>query len=191
MNSIDILTSDRGLAIGPRYVTISTVGLPSAIIRLAHDERPFNLAVSLHAATDGERNALVPVSRRWPLVDLMDACRSMIYTTCRAVEADIDASRVRRMISEAKKFVTEACQKVAANAMQVMGGIAYTNVYPVERIVRDLRLASIWTGSNEVMSLITAHEWYSEYFQMKQSKLTRDLEDDAAEADALDEKIYE
>jgi butyryl-CoA dehydrogenase len=122
---------------------------------------------------------------------LMDACRSMIYTTCRAVESGVDENRVRRMISQAKKFVTESCQKVANNAMQVMGGIAYTNVYPIERIVRDLRLASIWTGSNEVMSLITAHEWYGEYADMKQSGVTRDMERDAAEADAADEKIYE
>ncbi|MFZ5571636.1 MAG: acyl-CoA dehydrogenase family protein [Thermodesulfobacteriota bacterium] len=122
---------------------------------------------------------------------LLDACRSMIYTTCRAVEAGIDPDRVRRMISEAKKFVTEACQKAANNAMQVMGGIGYTNVFPVERIVRDLRLASIWTGSNEVMSLIIAHEWYREYLLAKKAGVTRDLENDAAEAEAPGEKIYE
>lgn len=122
---------------------------------------------------------------------LLDACRSMIYATCRAVEAEIDQNQVRRMISEAKKFVTEACQKAANNAMQVMGGIAYTNVFPVERIVRDLRLASIWTGSNEVMATIIAHEWYREYMINKQAGITRDLENDAAEADAPGEKIYE
>ena len=43
---------------------------------------------------------------------LLDACRSIIYTTCRAVESDIPASVMRRMISESKKFVTESCQKV-------------------------------------------------------------------------------
>jgi len=82
---------------------------------------------------------------------LMDACRSLIFTTCRAVDQNIDANRIRRMVSQAKKFVTESCQKVAHNAMQVMGGIGYTNIYPIERIVRDLRLATIWTGSNEIM----------------------------------------
>jgi len=122
---------------------------------------------------------------------LMDACRSMIYTTCRAIDKKVDAAKARRMISQTKKFVTESCQKVANNAMQVMGGIGYTNVYPVERIVRDLRLASIWTGSNEVMSMIIAHEWYQEYFTNKQLGATRDLENDAAEADAPGEKIYE
>ena len=122
---------------------------------------------------------------------LLDAARSLVYTTCRAVDAGLGANRTRRMVSETKKFVTESCQKVVHNAMQVMGGIGYTNVFPVERISRDLRLASIWTGTNEVMAMIIAHEWYREYFEAKELGLGRDHESDAAEAEALDEKIYE
>ena len=95
------------------------------------------------------------------------------------------------MVSETKKFVTESCQKVAHNSMQVMGGIGYTNIFPIERIVRDLRLASIWTGTNEVMSMIIANEWYREYFKKKEAGFSRDWESDAQEAEALDEKIYE
>lgn len=122
---------------------------------------------------------------------LLDACRSIIFTTCHAVTANPSSGQTRRMVSETKKFVTESCQKVAHNAMQVMGGIGYTNVFPIERIYRDLRLATIWTGSNEVMSMVIAHEWYKEFSATKQIKLTRDLENDAAEAQAPDEKIYE
>ncbi|MFP4256502.1 MAG: acyl-CoA dehydrogenase family protein, partial [Desulfobacterales bacterium] len=88
-------------------------------------------------------------------------------------------------------FVTESCQKAAHNAMQVMGGIGYTNIFPIERIVRDLRLASIWTGTNEVMSLIIASEWYREYFAKKQGSSERDMEEVAAQADSPEEKIYE
>jgi butyryl-CoA dehydrogenase len=58
--------------------------------------------------------------------------------------------------------------------------------YPIERIVRDLRLASIWTGANEVMSMIIAKEWYREYALARKTNRTRDCEQDAAEADALD-----
>ncbi|MGZ4143522.1 MAG: acyl-CoA dehydrogenase family protein, partial [Actinomycetota bacterium] len=76
------------------------------------------------------------------------------------------------------------------NAMQVMGGIGYTNVFPIERIYRDLRLASIWTGTNEVMSTIIAHEWYREVLGDRAAP-RRDHEADAAEAYASDEKIYE
>lgn len=122
---------------------------------------------------------------------LLDACRSMIYTTSSAVDKGVDSNVIRRLVSETKKFVTEACQKVSHNAMQVMGGIGYTTIFPVERIFRDLRLASIWTGSNEVMSMIIASEWYKEYEELKQSGKIRDSETDAAEAFAPDEKIYE
>lgn len=124
-------------------------------------------------------------------VSLLDASRAMIYTTARAADEKIDAKQLRRLVSESKKFVTESCQQAAHNAMQVMGGIGYTNVYPVERIFRDLRLASIWTGTNEVMSMIIANEWYKEYWLSKESGGIRDMEMAAAEADAADEKIFE
>ncbi|HOU03980.1 MAG TPA: acyl-CoA dehydrogenase family protein, partial [Smithellaceae bacterium] len=121
---------------------------------------------------------------------LLDASRAMAYVTARAVDAGADMNRVRRMVSQSKKFITESCQKVVHNCMQVMGGIAYTNVFPVERIYRDVRLASIWTGTSEVMSMIAAHEWYREYFAQKAKAQTRDHELDAAEA-TEEEKIYD
>ncbi len=124
-------------------------------------------------------------------VTLLDASRAMIYTTARAVDAQIDAKKIRRMVSQSKKFVTESCQQAVHNAMQVMGGIGYTNIYPVERIFRDLRLASIWTGTNEVMSMIIANEWYKEYWKNRNAQAIRDMECVAAEADARDEKIFE
>lgn len=121
---------------------------------------------------------------------LLDACRAMANMTASAVDAGANMNLIRRLVSESKKFITESCQKVVHNAMQVMGGIGYTNVFPVERIFRDIRLASIWTGTSEVMSLITAHEWYREHFERK-GKLPRDYEADAAEAHAADEKVYD
>ena len=122
---------------------------------------------------------------------LLDASCAMVYATCTAVDHDESPEMIRRMVSQTKKFVTESCQRVAHNAMQVMGGIGYTNVFPVERIVRDLRLASIWTGTNEVMSMIIANEWYRSHARQKVDGQTRNWELDAAQADAFEEKIYE
>lgn len=82
-------------------------------------------------------------------------------------------------------------QKIVHNAMQVVGGIGYTNVFPLERIYRDVRLASIWTGTSEIMSMIVAHEWYRECKKARAANLMRDFEADAEEAFAEDEKIYE
>ncbi len=122
---------------------------------------------------------------------LLDASRAMVYATSQAVDRGADPNRIRRMVSETKRFVTESCQKAVHHAMQVMGGIGYTNIFPIERISRDLRLASIWTGTNEVMSMIIANEWYREYRSMKGNGPARDFEADAEGSGDLEEKVYE
>jgi alkylation response protein AidB-like acyl-CoA dehydrogenase len=121
---------------------------------------------------------------------LLDASRALVYTTARAVDDGVEPARVRRLISETKKFVTESCQTVAHHAMQVVGGIGYTNVLPLERIYRDIRLASIWTGTNEVMAMIVAHEWYREAAAAWSARTGRDHAADAPEA-AAGELVYE
>ena len=121
-------------------------------------------------------------------VMLLDACRSLVYTTSVAADSHMEQNHLRRLVSETKKFVTESCQKVVHNAMQVCGGIGYTNVMPIERIYRDIRLASIWTGTNEVMAMIIGHEWYKE---QKARRGQRNYMADAPEADARDELVYQ
>ena len=79
MAALDTVMDHRGLAIAPRFVTLSTVGVVPGIRRLTAERRPFRLAVSLHGATDEARARLVPPARRWPLAELMAACRD--YTT--------------------------------------------------------------------------------------------------------------
>jgi len=73
--------------------------------------------------------------------------------------------------------------------MQVMGGIGYTNVYPIERLLRDARLMTIWTGTNEIMNLVIQHEYYKEL--LSTSPTARDVEADAQNAEAEGEKVYE
>jgi len=75
MEALDILTDNRGLNIGPARVAISTVGHIPGILRLARHPKRYSLAVSLHGTTDEARGALVPVNKKWPLADLMEACR--------------------------------------------------------------------------------------------------------------------
>jgi 23S rRNA (adenine2503-C2)-methyltransferase len=66
-------SSEQGLGISPRRMTISTVGLPAAIDRLAAEEPRYHLAVSLHAPNDALRNELVPVNRRIGLASILAA----------------------------------------------------------------------------------------------------------------------
>jgi 23S rRNA (adenine2503-C2)-methyltransferase len=75
LDAIDILRDPGGLAIGAKQITLSTVGVIPGIVRLADERREASLAVSLHAATQAERLAIVPTARAWPLDELMSACR--------------------------------------------------------------------------------------------------------------------
>lgn len=121
-------------------------------------------------------------------ITLLDAARALVHTVAHAVDAGGEAGRVRRLVSEAKKFSTETAWEIVNHAMQIMGGIGYTNVYPIERLLRDSRLALIWTGTSEIMNLIIQHEYYKE-LGLPHSE--RDVEADAAHADREEEKVYE
>jgi len=123
---------------------------------------------------------------------LLDAARSMVYTTALAIDSGkTHPGRIRRMVSQSKKFITETAWEVANNCMQVVGGIGYTNVFPLERIVRDIRLSMIWVGTNEIMQLIIQNEWYKEYGKVLSKEPVRDVESDAVNAHEQEEKVYE
>jgi alkylation response protein AidB-like acyl-CoA dehydrogenase len=122
-------------------------------------------------------------------ITLLDAARGLVYAAARTVDERKDSGLQRRMASEAKKFATEAAWEILNNSMQILGGIGYTNVYPIERLLRDSRLAMIWTGTSQIMNLIIQHEYYRELSELKEK--VRDVEHDAAESDKEDEKVYE
>ena len=74
--AVERLHHDLGLS--ARHLTLSTVGLVPGIRRLTAETLPVNLAVSLHAANDTLRDELVPINRRYPLADLLAACRDYV-----------------------------------------------------------------------------------------------------------------
>ena len=75
LKALRMLHSEHGLSISPRRVTLSTVGIVPELERLAREPLMPNLAVSLHATTDEQRTTLVPPNRRYPLAQILDACR--------------------------------------------------------------------------------------------------------------------
>jgi 23S rRNA (adenine2503-C2)-methyltransferase len=85
MKAADILRDPSGLGLAANRITLSTVGVVPGIRRMADEASPIHLAVSLHAATQEERAALVPVARKWPLDELMDACRHFCSTLQRRI----------------------------------------------------------------------------------------------------------
>ena len=83
--ALRILTDKQGFGLGARKITLSTVGIVPGIRKMAREPLQINLAISLHAPTDKLRNKLVPINRRYPLDELMDAVREYIRLTNRRV----------------------------------------------------------------------------------------------------------
>jgi len=75
MKALRILGDEHGMAISPRRVTLSTVGVLPALEKLATEPFMPNLAISLHSTTEDQRDMLVPINRKYGLKELLDACR--------------------------------------------------------------------------------------------------------------------
>ncbi|MFX0020879.1 MAG: acyl-CoA dehydrogenase family protein [Candidatus Hermodarchaeota archaeon] len=121
-------------------------------------------------------------------ITLLDATRAIVYNTAKSIDNGAPPALQRRLVSESKKFSTKTCWKVINNAMQIMGGIGYTTVYPIERLLRDARIGELWTGTTEIMNLIIQHEYYKEILSEKWEG--RDIEKDAIENEAEEEKHF-
>lgn len=121
-------------------------------------------------------------------ITYLDATRAIVFNTAKSIDAGAPPALQRRLVSESKKFSTKACWKVINKSMQIMGGIGYTTVYPIERLLRDSRIGEIWTGTTEIMNLIIQHEFYKE--KLSEKWLGRDVEQDAIDAEHEEEKHY-
>ncbi|MBI2828001.1 MAG: 23S rRNA (adenine(2503)-C(2))-methyltransferase RlmN [Acidobacteria bacterium] len=116
MKALRILHSERGLAVSPRRVTLSTVGIIPGLERLAREPLMPNLAISLHATTDAQRTALVPPNRKYPLADILEVCRRFPLKTRRRITFEYvlldevndtpeDARRLGRLLNGIKSKV--------------------------------------------------------------------------------------
>ena len=121
-------------------------------------------------------------------ITLLDAARALNYAVGRSIMGNEFSGKTRRLVSEAKKFSTESAWTVVNHAMQVLGGIGYTNIFPVERLLRDVRLITIWTGTNEIMDLVIQHEFYREF--LANPPKGRDVDLDSMGVEYPEEKEY-
>lgn len=82
---LELVNSPEGLNIGMRHISLSTCGLVDQIDRLAGEDLQLTLSVSLHAPVDEVRSSIMPVNRRWPVQELLDACRRYFEKTGRRI----------------------------------------------------------------------------------------------------------
>ena len=83
--AVEALNDPRRFGLGARHITVSTSGVVPGIRRLTALGPQFTLAVSLHAARDALRDVLVPLNRRWPVAEVVDAARDHAAATGRRV----------------------------------------------------------------------------------------------------------
>ena len=121
MAALDLLTDTRGLNIGPARVAISTVGYVPGIRKLARHPKRYSLVVSLHGSSDEERNALVPLGKRWPLADLLAACRE--YSAIKGARVFFAWTLIRGV---------NDCDEQAHRLVNLLSGIdAHVNLIPL------------------------------------------------------------
>jgi acyl-CoA dehydrogenase len=183
--------------VGPEHggaLVFNRMMIPERLTTAAAGLGMARCSLEVAARYSNRRKAFGDLIRRFQAVSFkiadsaarLDAARSLVYVAARHVDQGLDS---RRIVSEAKKTSTEMLWSVINDCMQVMGGIGYTSVYPIERFLRDARLQMIWTGTNEVMDLLIQHEYYRELLEKKEE--TRDVELDATDEAGDEEKVYE
>jgi 23S rRNA (adenine2503-C2)-methyltransferase len=105
LDSIRVLTSPYGLGMGHRSLSVSTVGIPSGILRLARAEPQVNLALSLHAVDDATRALLIPEGFRRPLAEVLDAAWEHFAITGRKLLVEyVLLSGVNDSVDDARKL---------------------------------------------------------------------------------------
>lgn len=124
LKAIELLNHSEGQNIGMRRMTISTSGVAPKIRDLARDNPQVGLAVSLHSANDQMRNELIPINRRYPLEELMSACRDYIEQTH------------RRITFEVALIAGQATREAAEELARLLKGqLAHVNLIPVNPVV--------------------------------------------------------
>ncbi|MBN1249785.1 MAG: 23S rRNA (adenine(2503)-C(2))-methyltransferase RlmN [Anaerolineae bacterium] len=121
MGAIARLIDPNGIQMGQRRITVSTVGIVPGIVRFTQEDLQVNLAISLHAATDDLRSALLPINKRYNLNALFGAIHDYIAKTNRQVTFEwalIDG-------------VNDTREQAAALAARVSGMLAHVNLIPL------------------------------------------------------------
>ena len=127
MQALRILNSSDGFNLGARHMTVSTVGLVPAIRKLSQEPLQVNLAISLHAPTDERRSQTMPINRKYPLEELLAACKDYIAATGRQVTFEYVllsgvndtaeyAHRLGELLAPLKQFAHVNCIPVNATS---------------------------------------------------------------------------
>ena len=115
---------EKGLNIGYRHISLSTCGLVPKIYELAKENMPITLSVSLHAPNNEIRNSIMPVNKKYPVEELIKACKDYIKTTTRRISFEYS------LISG----VNDSMENADELARLLKGMLCHVNLIPVNKI---------------------------------------------------------
>ena len=127
-----LVNDEAGLNIGYRHISLSTCGLVPRIDRLAELELPITLSISLHAADDETRSAIMPVNRSYPIGDLLDACRRYYAKTGRRISFEYTLISGKNDTPEAAKRLSLLLNRSLRTRTETMP--IHVNLIPVNEV---------------------------------------------------------
>jgi 23S rRNA (adenine2503-C2)-methyltransferase len=131
LHAVRVLIDPHGLNLGARHITLSTVGLVPGILRLADEGLQINLAISLHAPNNDMRLTTMPVTRKYPLEDLLAACHAYAERTNRQVTFEYV------LLAGLNDGVEHAAE--LARLLAPLRQLAHVNLIPVNATAADYR----------------------------------------------------
>ena len=125
-----LVGDERGLNIGYRHISLSTCGVVPGILRLAEEELPITLSISLHAATDDRRSEIMPVNKKWNIDELLAACVSYYKRTGRRISFEYTLISGKNDAEEDARLLAS----VLKNAFRGTGAPIHVNLIRVNEV---------------------------------------------------------
>ena len=124
VNAIRIINNPKGINIGARHISVSTSGLVPKIYKLAEENIQCTLSISLHATTNEKRSSMMPVNNRYPIEELLQACRDYIEKTNRRISFEYALAKDNNdNLDDAKELVK-----------LLKGMLCHVNLIPINKI---------------------------------------------------------
>jgi 23S rRNA (adenine2503-C2)-methyltransferase len=149
MKALTIINAHWGVGIGARHITVSTSGLAPQIRELAEQPLQIRLALSLHGATDDVRQQIMPVNKKYPLAELLDACsdyqkktRKMLFLEYILIEGVNDATAQAELLVKHARRLHAKVNLIPYNTVE---GLAWKRPsdFVIDRFANILRAAKI------------------------------------------------
>lgn len=145
---IDMVSNEQGLNIGQRNISLSTCGIVPKIYELAQLGLQITLSISIHSPTDELRSSMMPINKKYPISELIEACRSYVKTTGRRISFEYS---LIKGVNDSPKCAEKLCELLR-------GMLCHVNLIPVNTIEQSSYRKSDKDAIEEFKKIIEKHK---------------------------------